>query len=480
MRVRLFLFFSFLLFNFGAVAQASFEKQVQHFIARPDFHNARIGIHLVDQETGKTLFGLNSESLFTPASVMKVITTATALEILGPDYRFLTKIGYRGKIENGVLKGDLIITGGGDPALGSEYFISHYFSPHFLEVWTEQIKVSGIRRVEGNLILNGSIYDQETIPPTWIWEDMGNYYGSGVSALTVYDNLLRIRFRSPERAGEPTEIISVLPAVKGLDFKNEVLSSDINRDLAYVFGSPLDGSRVIRGTIPKNRKSFTIKASNPFPEKLLADDFLFHLSRSGVFITGETVETTAEPLGFNLIYMTESPALAEIVKVLNYESVNLFAEHLVKQIAAETGSRGSREAGLRQITDFWRDKGLDINQLIMEDGSGLSHLNAVSPEFLTSVIQHMMTGSENSRFFSASLPGSGQGTLYYFNPEKLPVNHFRAKSGTLSRVRCFAGTLQAQSGKEIVFAVMLNYFTGSHQKLAAELENLFLSMREAF
>jgi serine-type D-Ala-D-Ala carboxypeptidase/endopeptidase (penicillin-binding protein 4) len=351
MKVRIFLVFSFLFFSTFLNGQPAFEKQLQQFTELPDYRNALIGIHVADLETGKTISEMNSSKLFIPASVLKVITSASALEILGPEYRFKTSVGYSGKIVNGTLFGDLIIIGGGDPALGSEYFKDHYFAPHFLETWAKQIRAAGIKRIQGNLVLDGSLYDSEKIPTTWIWEDMGNYYGAGPCALTVYDNMFRISFRSPAIAGLPTEIISVYPKVDGLDFQNEVLSSEINSDQAYVFGSPIDGNRIIRGTIPKNRRAFTIKASNPFPEKLLADEFIQFLTREGVFLKGQIVFEKVLPEVFHQVFITESPTLAEIVKVLNYESVNLFAEHLVKQIAAETFGIGNREI---RIENYFR------------------------------------------------------------------------------------------------------------------------------
>ncbi len=478
MKIRLFLVFMFFFLNGHLIAQSLFEQQLLNFLNQPEYRHASVGIHAIDLESGETVFETNGKKLLVPASVLKLVTSAAALEILGSDYRFQTRVGYAGAVKNGVLKGDLVIVGGGDPALGSEYFPNQYFYPHFLETWAQRVKASGINRVEGNLILDGSFYDIEKIPPTWIWEDMGNYYGAGANALTVYDNLFRIVFRSPAKAGQPTEIISVSPKIENLDFKNEVVSSDDPRDLAYVFGSPLDSRRTIRGTIPKNRNAFTIKASNPFPEKLLADDFLHHLAHAGVFVTGETKNEKVPDRAFQQIEQTESLPLSEIIKVLNRESVNLFAEHLVKQIAAEKTGVGNREAGLKMIVDFWKDKGLDTRQLFMEDGSGLSHFNAVSPAFLASVLRYMENKSPDGKIFFESLPEAGQGTLYHFNPNLFPENTLRLKSGSMTRVRCYAGYLYSVNGKKMAVAVMVNHFSGSPLRLITELEKLFFELRK--
>jgi serine-type D-Ala-D-Ala carboxypeptidase/endopeptidase (penicillin-binding protein 4) len=216
MKVQVLVFIFFFFFFGNLHSQSGFEKAVGQMLELPEYKSAQVAIYISEMETGKVLYELNGDKLMIPASVLKLVTSAAALDILGPDYRFRTRIGYTGTIEKGILKGNLVVMGGGDPALGSEYFRDHYFLPHFLEVWAQKIKAAGISRIEGNLILDGSLYDAEKIPPTWIWEDMGNYYGAGASALTVYDNLFRISFRSPAEAGRPAEIVSMQPLVGGL------------------------------------------------------------------------------------------------------------------------------------------------------------------------------------------------------------------------------------------------------------------------
>lgn len=480
MNVQFFVGLIFLFFSLNLFSQTAFENQLNSFLNNPEYKHAAVGIHIAETESGKPVFELNPDKLFIPASVLKTVTSAAALEILGPDYRFHTRIGYSGKIVNGVLQGDIIIVGGGDPALGSEYFKEHYFAPHFLEVWVRKLKTAGIKSIQGNLVLNTFLYDEEQIPRTWIWEDIGNYYGAGASALTVYDNMFRISFRSPATSGMATEIISVYPRPEGLKFENKVLSSDINSDQAYVFGSPTDGTRVIRGTIPKNRKAFTIKASNPFPETLLADEFIHLLAHEGVFISGKTIFQNVSETEFKEIWVTESPALGEIVKVLNYESVNLFAEHLVKQIAAEETGIGNYKTGLMLISEYWKNKGLDTNQLFMEDGSGLSHFNAVSPAFLSSVLNKMAGSEKNTVVFKNSLPAAGQGTLAHFTTQSFLPQTFRAKSGSMTRVRCYTGYMQANSGQNFTFTIMVNHFGGSHYKLISEMEKLLLAIQQTF
>jgi len=476
MKVRLFIFLVGVLIAECALSQQKFESALQELLEKPDYQHASAGIHIIDLKDGKEVYGYNSEMLMIPASTMKLVTSAAALEMLGPDYRFQTRIGYTGNIVDGTLNGDLVILGGGDPALGSEYFMDHYFHPHFMDVWAEKIKSAGIANVKGDLILDLSVYDSEKIPSTWIWEDMGNYYGAGASALTVYDNLFRITFRSPPLPGQLTEITAIYPKVPGLEFQNEVLSSNINRDRAYVFGSPIDGKRVIRGTIPKNRRAFTIKASNPNPEILLAEDFLTHLSDNGIFVSGKITIGKIDNNAFQSVYIQESPKLNEIVRILNEESVNLFAEHLVKQIGAEIKGKGTRENGLQIITDFWSQVGLDTLQIVMEDGSGLSHFNLATPQFFTGLLNH----SKNSPPFTNSLPTAGEGTLYRFSPNVFPGKTLKAKSGSMTRVRCYSGYLTTDKNNQLAFSIMFNHFNGEHAKLIGEIEKLLEVIKSSY
>ena len=156
MQVRYFSLLFLLIISGQILAQNSFKSAIETLLQQEDYKNASVGINVVDLNSDETVYSLNSEKLLVPASTMKMITSGTALEILGADYRFKTKISYTGKIDkNGVLDGDLVLIGGADPALGSEYFQDHYFE--FLKNWAKQVKASGIKEVKGNLILDGGI-----------------------------------------------------------------------------------------------------------------------------------------------------------------------------------------------------------------------------------------------------------------------------------------------------------------------------------
>lgn len=473
MRASLLYLIFFLIAINQVYSQSALEKTIQDFLQKSEYQNASLGFHVLDMESGSNMFEHQSNKLMIPGSILKIITTATAIEVLGAEYRFQTKLAYKGTIgDKGVLNGDIVLIGGADPTLGSEYFEAHY--ANFLENWVEAIRSAGIKRVKGKLVLDASVYDDIAIPSTWIWEDMGNYFGAGPSAFTVYDNLFRISFRSPPKAGKLTSIKSIYPEIEGMRIGNKVLSANNIRDNAWVYGSPLDKTRVIRGTIPANRKNFTIKAANHHPAETLSEHLIAKMRKAGIQIDGDTQFQEVDKGQYKTLYTQYSPQLQEIVKVINHKSVNLFAEHLLRQLAVEKNGIGNNEDALEILNDYWVERGIAKNAIFMEDGSGLSHFNAFSARNFTKLLHYM----QNTNSFRSSFPSAGEGTLSVFSPHSFPNRSLRAKSGSMKRVRSYAGYLTLDSGGEVCFCIMVNHFSGSHSKLIREIEKILVEVRK--
>lgn len=472
MKLRLFIFLVGSLFSLALGAQYSFLTQFNEFSTSKDYLNCGIGAIVTNLETGTDIFVHHPEVSMIPGSLLKLVTSGAALEILGEGYRFRTILSYTGEItENGLLVGDLVIKGGGDPTLGSQYFC-----PSFLSKWTNVIASKGIVQIEGDLVMDVSGYENQTVPDTWIWEDIGNYYGAGAGAFSIYDNTLKITLQSGE-AGKPTRIVKTEPEIKGLSFTNFVLSSNKNSDQAYVYGSPWEGTKVIRGTIPKNKNEFTIKAALPHPELILGNALKVELQKIGIQVSGKvligkpTRKTT-------LLYTNKSVPLGDIVRILNHESVNLIAEHLVKQVAKETLGFGSTEEGLKIISGHWESKGIDTRGMFLEDGSGLSHFNAITPRQFAGILQYMYTTSPIADVFEASLAKAGEGTLYVFSKKDFPGNTLHCKSGSMTRVRCYAGYLETDSGNKLSFVFMVNNFSGKHLDVIKQIERFLIALKK--
>lgn len=468
--------FSALLMNGLAQNQiTAIQQKVEAWQSSPGLTNAGIGICIADSQTGLEIIKSAPPLSLVPASIMKVITTATALEVFGPEYRFTTRLSYTGIIQNDTLFGDLQITGGGDPTLGSGYFPENN---RFLEIWSEAIRRTNIRVIKGNLIVDGTIYESQSIPDTWIWEDMGNYYGAGASGISVFDNMYEIHLKSDIEAGKLTQLIRVTPEIPFLELKNEVMSSDQNSDQAYVFGSPMDSKRIIRGTIPKNQPDFVVKASVPDPAVLLASEFRNSLTLKNITITGITKFEKFRSESAIQISVIQSPPLKDIIKVTNHESVNLFAEHLLKHLAFQKSGLGTTKNGCKFIKEFWQEKGLDMTGFYMNDGSGLSRFNSFTPQLVVNILNFMKTKSAHFATFYHSLPSPGNGTLTVFNKENFPDENLRAKSGSMTRVRCYAGYLTTISGRQLSFAIMLNNFSGTQSETGRKIEELLVQLRK--
>lgn len=468
-------FFVLLLFHILGQAQSnsSLNKDFSKWLGSPELANAAISVSVVDLASQQVVVQTDPMISLVPASILKVVTTATALEVFGPDYRFKTELRYAGIIRNDTLFGDLQIIGGGDPTLGSKYFPE---TKNFEEAWISALKGKRIRVITGNLIADATIFDH-AIPGSWVWEDLGNYFGAGASGLSVYDNTMEIHLKSPAIAGQPTQVVKVIPEIPGLELKNEVHSSDINSDQAYVFGNPEDSHRVIRGTIPKGQSDFVVKASMPDPATFLATDFGQKLKSAGIELKGNVLSEKARPED-EIIAETLSPPLRDIIKLTNHESINLFAEHLLKHLSLQKNSQGNTKDGCAFVIDYWKAKGIDLNSLFMSDGSGLSRFDALTAENMTGILAYMKNRSTNTIDFTRSLPSAGDGTLSFFATEKFPGGSLRAKSGSMTRVRCYAGYLETRSGKTLAFAIMLNNFQCSQSAAIRKIEELLVMLRE--
>lgn len=454
----------------------SVEQSIAGWKTFPGFANTSICLNISDSQSGDVLFETDPQLSLIPASILKVITTATALEVFGPDYRFSTTLSYSGIIRNDTLFGDLQIIGGGDPTLGSAYFPEQ---KNFQEEWIGAIVSTGIKTISGNLILDASVYEPQMIPNTWIWEDLGNYFGAGASGISVFDNKYEIHLKSGDAAGSSTRITKIVPEIPNLDIRNEVLSSDLQSDQAYVFGSPEDSRRIIRGTIPKNRNDFVVNASVPDPAALLASQFRKKLEAKQIAISGETKFMKAvSGETAKTVLITQSPELKEIIRITNYESVNLFAEHLLKHLAFQKYGLGTTKDGCKFISEFWKEKGIDLNGFFMNDGSGLSRFNALTANQMVSILNYMNTKSIFSSDFSESLASVGNGTIIHFSTANFPNQSLRAKSGSMTRVRCYAGYLTSVSGRQLSFAIMLNNFSCSQREAIRKTEELLVELRK--
>lgn len=445
----------------------TWEKRLNSFADRHP--EASFSFYARELSNGTGVAAYDESQLYCPASCLKLVTTAGALEMLGPDYRFVTEVYYTGELVEGVLKGDLIIMPAGDPTMLSEYFEN---LPNPFEAITNALKEKGIRHIQGKLRVDLSRFENE-VPPSWVYEDIGNYYGAHPAGLNVYDNRIKIFLKSPDEAGRNTTLVKVEPYVNQLEFDNRVVAANISYDNAYIFGVPGQFKRTIKGEIPKGRDEFVIKGSLPDPAMFFMEELTAHLRNESIEVpTGAISTAPLEKPAIHKLLELSSPPLADIINVVNKESHNMFAEALLKAIALQKAGVWSREEGIRLLQAYWKEKGLGIAEAVIHDGSGLSRFNAVSARQLVEILDYMNSSPYASAFRSSLSVAGESGTLeYQFKSARLK-GKILGKSGSMHRVICYAGYTE----NEMAFAIMCNNYRFSSVGLRKELQLLLAAL----
>jgi D-alanyl-D-alanine carboxypeptidase/D-alanyl-D-alanine-endopeptidase (penicillin-binding protein 4) len=454
------------------------EKALNLLLADSSMISSSVSLCILNSVNGESVYEFNAGESLIPASVLKLVTSSAALELLGPEYCFRTRLGYTGNINKrtGRLTGDIVIIGGGDPALGSEYFKDHYYN--FLKNWITEIRKLGINKIEGRIIADDSWYDYQPVPAKWLWEDIGNYYGAGAYGLSVFDNKFEIHFKTSGDGSIP-EITGIVPDQGRYDLSNQLVVSDNTDKDGYVFSAPYNDYGWLAGSIPVNMGDFVLKASILDPPLLLAEIFDSMLDSAGIAVSGdpsttriEKKLTVDEPV---IIAEVISPPLSDIIEVLNHESVNLFAEHLLKEIGKIYNNNGTTEAGIEVLYRFLKDSGVNSAGMFLEDGSGMSPMDAVTSRGLAEILLFMKNKAKYFSEFYNSLPDAGkEGTLknYFKNP--VFDSNLKAKSGSMTRVRSYAGYFKTMSGNEMAFSILVNNYSGPSKRIIAGIEDILL------
>ncbi|MEM7698024.1 MAG: D-alanyl-D-alanine carboxypeptidase/D-alanyl-D-alanine-endopeptidase [Verrucomicrobiota bacterium] len=360
----------------ASLAKASPESviaEMEKIQGESGLRSAQLGLCLIPLEgEPDDAFGYQVERGLVPASMMKVITTATALEIAGPDYRFTTAIEISGEVdEAGTLNGHLIIRGGGDPTLAESQIASTFAK------WQSSLAEAGVNKLNGSVVGDASIFDNQMLSDTWQWNDMGNYYASGANGLSIHRNLFYCTFRTSS-PGARADLIGTDPKLPGIKFFNEMrVGRSGSGDQGYIYGVPYGKVYYLRGTVPADGRSFTIKGALPDPAFFAARAFTKHLSENGFEVTGDPttirlLRDAGESVGARQIIHTQtSTTLGSLIKETNHESNNLQAECIHRLIGLEQRDQSSISSSSSATEDYWKSKGIDMTGFYMADGCGL-------------------------------------------------------------------------------------------------------------
>ncbi|GHT89208.1 peptidase M15 [Bacteroidia bacterium] len=426
--------------------------------------HAGISLKAIDLSTGKMLVSYNENMALIPASNMKLVTTATALEVLGGGFCFETPLFYDGVIQNNTLEGNLYVKGSGDPTLGSEFFGNDKES--FLSQWLSAVTTAGIQGISGDLIVLDQLYGYEGISPKWLVEDLGNYYAPGIYGISVFDNMYRVYLQS-FKSGSTTSVLYTEPAMADLQFTNEITAFQSASDESYIFGTPFSNQRRLYGSIPANKSSFAAKGDIPDPGLFLANYFYAYLQNQGIQVSGKATTFRLDPKIPETevkIGAVRSPDLASMVRIVNVKSNNHYAEHLYKLLTVKDSV---------DIPAYWASKGLDSSALFLFDGSGVSPANALSAGFLVQLLEYM-DGKGKDFYYSLPLAGK-EGTVASFLKGTSLEGKARIKSGSMTNVQSYSGYIE-KGNKRYAVSIIVNNFTGKRADLRHEMEKLLIGI----
>lgn len=453
-----FLFFLFCCLHTNAQTLAlKIAEKLEELKQQPDFKYASISFTVLDAKNGSMIFSDNHNQVLAPASTQKLLTSATALQTLGNDFTFSTSVSYVGKIEDNTLKGDLIIKGNGDPTLGS-YRWQKTSKASILNELYLHLNQLGIKKIEGNIIADESVWNSQNISNGWIWQDIGNYYGAGTSALCWGENAFNVSFITQKEGAKPLLTDSL--KYPFINLINEVVTGNYTSgDKVYAYSAPYTSLIFLRGTYGLGyKKPVSIALPNP-PLALAFDIFTFLKSKQIMANNYGTSSLLKKDNKINtIIYNIKSPPLSEIIFHLNQKSINLYAEQILRKLGENQLNSNSIDSGILVVKKYCENISIDKNSLFLYDGSGLSPENRVN----TFSMAYLLYNSKQKPWFDS----------FY---KSLPtINQMKMKSGTIANVLAYAG-YQDSKNKSYCFSIILNNYNGDTK---ATREKLFAVLNE--
>lgn len=468
-----------ILSNLSLFGQNTIQIAIEQFSKDPSLKNATISFQVTEAGSNKQVASFNPLISIPTASTAKLFSTAAAIEILGNDYRPLTRIYHTGTIDDGVLTGDIWIRGGGDVTLGSKYFNEPGKEDQFIQSWIDSLKSKGINKIEGSIYTDGSEFGYNGVPDGWQWSDIGNYYGAGPAGVCVFDNMIRYYFKTGSTPGSNATLLESWPKEPKPNFKNGIKAQNVSGDNSYVYGGPYSTERYSTGSLPLNSNRFEVKGSMPDPEHQLAYTFYQSMVKNGISVTGQysgyRLSGKTTPVEYStqckILFIHKGNTVQEIATITNLKSINLFAEGLVCLVGYKISGKGTTEEGLKQIHNYLSEK-MILEGLLLNDGSGLSRTNGINSMHFCSLLNFMYNSSNFESYFS-TLPIAGRtGTLSALCKDQAGEARIFAKSGTMSKTKSYAGYVYSSSGKKLIFSISAINFSGTSSALTKKMEQV--------
>jgi serine-type D-Ala-D-Ala carboxypeptidase/endopeptidase (penicillin-binding protein 4) len=452
--------------SLAAQSLPALQFDIDAFLAAPEFERGFWGVIVKAVDRDEVLFSRNAAKLMMPASTMKVVTLAAAAEKLGWDYTYTTRVFRTGKIVDGVLQGDLIVVGSGDPSIDDwDGAATQLFAD-----WATQLKAAGIHTIRGRIIGDDNLFDDDGFGFGWSLDDMARSFSAGVSALQFNEGSAQLKI-APGRSIGARAAITVVPDYSGLTIHNR-LTTGPAAGLPVVSRRRLPGSSrlEIHGSIPLRTHPFSETASVDNPTLYFVTALRRALVAGGIDVRGPAVDiddldspptrnAAAPPL---ITY--QSPPLSMLATTMMKLSQNLYAETLLKTIGIDSLDHptGTAQTGLEAVRSVVEDWNIDPAGLIQADGSGLSRYNYIAPETMVAILMHIGRDERLRSAFESTLPIAGQdGTLEARLKGTAAEGNARVKTGSMTNVRATAGYVRTADGETLAFTIFANNFENS-------------------
>jgi serine-type D-Ala-D-Ala carboxypeptidase/endopeptidase (penicillin-binding protein 4) len=424
----------------------------------PAFQHSMWAVVVESTVAGLPLFELNPSTLMMPGSNMKLLTLAAAAEMFGWDHTFETRLVSSAPLEAGTLRGDLIAVGSGDPSIGERR------EPRgVLRSWAQQLWDGGVRAIDGRIVGDDDQFDDEGLASGWTWDDILDGYAAPSGALEYNEDSVDLAIRAGAAAGDPVSI-EVRPGGSGLTIENALVTSP-EGESALVLLRRLPGSNSLHvaGHVPARAPEFVRLASVDNPTQFFVNALRAALVDRGIRVSGDAVDIDAiaprpDSSVARVLLSHRSPPLAQLAATMMKFSQNMYAESILKALAAREGT-GTTDLGRRMVREILRTWGVYEDSFVMADGSGMSRYNYVSVEALVRILQHLHENPAHADAFAPTLPAAGQeGTLSHRLLGTAAENNVRAKTGTLANVRALSGYVTTKDGEPLVFSIIANNF----------------------
>ena len=437
-----------LLTPYAARSAELLAPQIDSLLSAPELSGGTSSVLVQSLRDGRVVYGRNPDQHLIPASNLKIVTSAAALDRLGKDFRFDTRLYAAGKVDaRGVLHGDLWLLGGGDPR----------FSMTDLDGFVKAVKDAGIKKVIGRIVADESRFDNNRLGAGWNWDDEPYYYCAQVAALNLQENVVQVFLRPGRKSGLPA-IVTLVPPTRYLRVRNDCQTGPTGSESAVIVTRERgQNTIVVTGSVPlgltsrKPAELITVES----PAEYAAAVFRESLIRAGVPVLGG-IGLGKLPSETRVLATHKSEPLLQILPSLNKSSDNLIAEALLKTLGAECKGLGTWPNGIAVVMEFLGKTGVDSSTVAIVDGSGLSRLNCLTTRVLVGTLRYM-ADHPDAALFAESLPTAGvDGTLARRMTESVAQGQDRAKTGYVIHVSALSGYLTAESGERFAFSIIMN------------------------